>query len=238
MRAVTPTDRLLSLDLGSGATPAEGFVGIDLHCGNVPLPEYVDDWYDLPAGSVVPLDLFRTPWFPLPRDSVREVYCSHFVEHLPPPRWEHGRMVYPTEDWMTELWRVCCHNAKVTIIHPYLQTVRAFQDPTHTQFIPAQRWAYYDREWRQANGLDHPPYAHEVHFQAVDIRASLMNDSWELRSTEAQEQAATLYWNVNADLCVTLRVVKQDDDDPAVRTEQALDAAALTTLHDRWSTGA
>jgi predicted SAM-dependent methyltransferase len=56
----------LKLDLGCGQNPKEGFEGVDL--------------YGDKAKHRV--DLFKFPW-PFASDSVDEIHCSHFLEHVP-----------------------------------------------------------------------------------------------------------------------------------------------------------
>jgi len=166
--------RRLRLDLGSGPNPHPGFTGVDLHCD-------VD----------LRVDLRQLPWTWADR-SVSEVWCSHYVEH------QTGR------DWIyfvDELWRILKPGAKATIIHPNLKSERAFQDPTHLDFIPSSRWNYTNREWRKVNDLDHPPYP-TCDFE-FEVNA-MIAPGWETRSTEALQQAASLNWDVVFDLQVLL----------------------------------
>ena len=206
----TPTPGLsLRLDLGSGDHPAEGFIGVDNACGTTAPPErwpHRDYWRMVQPGDIVPIDLLSFPW-PIPDDSVEAVYTSHFVEHIP-AHLCHVDGNIRSLFWQ-EVFRVCRDRAQVVVVHPNLMSVRAFQDPTHVDFIPAQRWVYLDREWREANRLEHSPYPVGVHMVTVAVGQSLMDQSWELRAPEAQEQAARWYWNVIADLMVTLVVVKE-----------------------------
>lgn len=61
----TPT-RELKIDLACGQTPREGFEGADLLAPNVKYK----------------IDLLKFPW-PWESDSVDELHCSHFIEHIP-----------------------------------------------------------------------------------------------------------------------------------------------------------
>lgn len=166
--------RKVKLDLGCGPNPRKGFVGVDLYCG----PQHVD------------LTAFPWPWAD---ESVDEVWCSHFVEHLPRPMWCQ---------FVDELHRILRPGATAVIVHPHLQSVRAFQDPTHLDFIPAERWAYTSRQWRQANGLDHPPYP-SCDFD-FDVAASFDPAAIQGRSDDAIVQMTRGMWNVAVDLQVTL----------------------------------
>lgn len=172
----------LKLDLGSGPTPAKGFRGVDLFCG----PEHVD--------------LFSFPW-PWADGSVDEVNCSHFIEHMPAPHMTADGMVYPWVRFVDELHRILKPGAKATIVHPNLKSARAFQDPTHCDFIPPERWAYTQRWWRLENDLDHPPYP-TCDFD-VELGVSTAPE-WQMRSQEAAMQAAVYQWDVALDIQVIL----------------------------------
>jgi predicted SAM-dependent methyltransferase len=182
---------VVKLDLGSGPRPMRGFRGVDLHCGKTKADR---------------VDLFRFPW-PWADDSVDAINCSHFVEHMPPNHVDGDGVVrFPLVQFMDETYRVLKHGAQVHIVHPNLKSIRAFQDPTHNHFIPASTWLYANREWRQANNLDHPPYpsCHLVGGAAlVGIPESLA-----MRPAEVQEQFFTMYWESAADVEVLLTAVK------------------------------
>lgn len=165
--------RKLKLDLGCGLNPAKGFTGVDLYTGPVKV------------------DLFQFPW-PWESDSVDEVFCSHFVEHMPRGCWV---------PFVDELYRILKPGSKAFIVHPNLKSVRAFQDPTHQDFIPAERWLYTNKAWRQSEGLDHPPYP-TCDFE-YEIGAAFA-PGWEHRTPEAAFQAASMSWDVALDFQVTL----------------------------------
>lgn len=138
----------MKLDIACGQNKQPGFVGIDL------------------VGADLTHDLFTFPW-PIIDGAVSEVYCSHFVEHIP-----HWRPGWQKDGWWLfweEVARICEPGAPVTVVHPYLKSVRAFQDPTHTRFIPAESWQYLSLDWRKAQGLDH--YDTTAHFDTVRIRS-------------------------------------------------------------------
>lgn len=163
----------LRLDLGCGLKVKKGFVGVDLYVG----PKKID--------------LFEFPW-PWEDNSVDEINCEHFIEHMPRGLWV---------PFVDEMHRIMKPGAKATIVHPNLKSVRAFQDPTHQDFIPAERWYYANKDWRVNNGLDHPPYP-TCNFD-FDIGACF-GPGWEHRTPEAAMQAATVSWDVVLDLQVVL----------------------------------
>lgn len=130
------------LDLGCGENKREGFLGVDLY-----------------AATDFKVDLTKFPW-PFRDNSVEEVWCSHFFEHIP------GLTRIP---WMDELYRILInddgkgpdengivHGGTATIIVPYWSSARSIQDPSH-QWPPIaeQSFLYYNQAWRTANKLNH-----------------------------------------------------------------------------------
>ena len=96
---------LLKLDLGCGDNKREGFKGVDFV--KTEQTDYVHD-------------LFTFPW-PFKENSVEEVNCSHFFEHVP-------AKIRPR--FMDELFRVLVPGGKAIIVTPYHTSVRATQDFT------------------------------------------------------------------------------------------------------------
>ena len=159
---------------------------LDIACGDRKMPGFTG--IDLGADADIVWDLFRYPW-PIANGVVEEVYCSHFVEHIPHwrPNW-NGR-----EGWWLfweEVARVCRPDAQVLVIHPYLKSVRAFQDPTHERFIPESTWYYLDRQWREGQRLEH--YDTTADFEVVDVTAIHYEREGELPDLTRWDQAADL----------------------------------------------
>lgn len=171
------------LDIACGQAKAEGFTGIDL------------------AGDAdIVADLFEFPW-PIADGSVREARISHFVEHIP-----HDRPGWNRDGWWLfwdEVYRVTKPGAKITIIHPYVKSDRAFWDPTHVRFIHEITWYYLDAQWRKSQGLDHYPIGAD--FEVVLIDGTGVADGIATRAKEHQLFARQHYWNVVDDLKVTLK---------------------------------
>lgn len=121
---------LLKLDLGCGESAKEGFTGVDL--------------YALSANEK--LDLMKFPW-PWLQETVSEVYCSHFLEHVP------GKL---RPQFMDELWRVLVPEGVATIIVPYWSSARSIQDPTHEwPPLAESSFFYFNKKWREDNKLGH-----------------------------------------------------------------------------------
>ena len=133
----------IRLDLGSGASPREGFQGVDV-APNLP--------------GVLQFDLRQFPW-PWPDGSVDEIWSSHFVEHLTGE--ERIR-------FMVECYRVLKPNGKLTIVAPHWQSYRAYMDPTH-KFPPLteRSMLYFDADWRRDRDIEKTYAACACHFKGT-----------------------------------------------------------------------
>jgi hypothetical protein len=180
LKAVAPAVPL-RLDLGCGKAKQAGWTGVDA---------LKLDGVDIVA------DL-RKKW-PWASDSVDEVRCSHFLEHLTGPERVH---------FANELCRVLRKGAKATIAAPHWTHDCAYGDPTH-QWPPLSGWTflYWNKEWRKAQAphadADHAPGMLSCDFDYV-IAGSW--DGWlEPRNMEFRTFAMQRYVNSTRDLIVTL----------------------------------
>ena len=98
----------LKLELGSGGNKMDGFFSVDL----LPIPGV-----DIVANLNEALDL-------IPDDSVSEIYSRHTFEH-----------VEEFLSLLSEINRICSHDAKLKIIVPHFSNPYAFSDPTHGRFF-------------------------------------------------------------------------------------------------------
>jgi ubiquinone/menaquinone biosynthesis C-methylase UbiE len=145
---------LIKLDLGCGKNKQAGFLGIDRREF-----EGVDGVVDLTKPGKWEFNAyFMDKHFPLqegdpdedvltlPDNSVEEVHCSHFLEHL---------TGLQRVQFMNELWRVLIPNGKAKIITPHWCSSRAYGDFTH-QWPPVGEmyWWYLSKEWRATNAPD------------------------------------------------------------------------------------
>lgn len=163
----------LKLDIACGQNKAPDFFGID-----IAKADGVDMVYDLE----------KFPW-PIPKESVDMAVCNHYVEH--------------TKDiikFMEEVYRILKPGAQIIIRAPYYNSVRAWQDPTHTRVISEATFLYYNKGWREQNKLDHYPIKCDFDFS---FGYDFMPD-WAMRSEEAKAFAARHYTNVIADIQVVL----------------------------------
>jgi len=132
----------------------------------------------------------RQPW-QWESDTVDEVHCSHFLEHLTGQERIH---------FFNELYRVMKKGAKGQIIVPSWKSSRAYGDVTH-QWPPVVEmfWYYLDRKWRDANA-PHVPL--ECDFDATWGYA--IQHPWNLKTQEAQAFAINHYHEVTADMIATV----------------------------------
>ena len=163
----------IKLDLGCGQVPKEGFIGVDVRA--------------LDKVSVVH-DLTQHPW-PWTDESVTEVHCSHFIEHVP-----------NLTPFMEELWRILIPNGTATVIAPYYNNVRCWQDPTHLQAISENSFLYFNKGWRVQNQLEHYGITCDFDFGY----GFAWTPEWAARSDEARAFAQRHYTNVINDIHVYL----------------------------------
>ena len=164
----------MKLNLGAGKQKMEGFLNVDSIAF-----EGVDIVHDL-----------REKW-PWEDESVEEVHCSHFVEHLTNVERIH---------FWNELGRVLKKGASARIITPHWSNSCAYGDPTH-QWPPMSEWAVYylNKAWRDVNA-PHVPINCDFDF--------VVGGGWEpwleTRNMETKMFAMGKYINSYRDLIVTL----------------------------------
>jgi ubiquinone/menaquinone biosynthesis C-methylase UbiE len=169
----------MKLDIGCGQRKQSGFKGVDI----VPGPGVDFVW-----------DLEKYPWEPFKDNSIEEIHCAHYVEH-----------VSDLFKFMDEIWRICENDAKVTFISPYYASKRAWADPTHKQAISDFTWLYYNKGWRESQKLDHYPV--KCNF-VIESTVLFLNPPWDKKTEEARQFAIQHYLNVVSDIVAVLRAVK------------------------------
>jgi hypothetical protein len=205
VEAAAPTS--IKLDLGCGQNPREGFEGVDL--------------YGDKAKHKV--DLFKFPW-PFADNSIEEINCSHFLEHIPAreveprdlieePRGPSGFCASPAyaavnlvgQDmlfaFMDECYRILKPECWMNVVVPSGRSNRAFWDPTHRRFFMQETFLYFSREWRKSQALDH--YRVACNF-GVDVNHSMPQEEG-LRHPDAQAQRFLMNWNVTVDWIARLK---------------------------------
>lgn len=173
---VPPTDRPFKLDLGCGNNKVEGHFGVDIAKTD--------------AADLV-WDLKVTPW-PIPSDTVDEIVCNHFFEHLTGAE----RIKF-----MDEVYRILKDGSKITIVVPYWSSMRAIQDPTH-QWPPLceASFVYFNREWREMNKLEH----YDIHCDFDYSYGYAFDSDLTVRNLEWQQFAVKHYLQSVNDMQVVL----------------------------------
>ena len=163
----------MRLDLGCGKNKKEGFHGVD----SIPF-EGVDTVMDLTG-----------PW-PWEDDSVEEVHCSHFIEHLAWP----DRVKF-----FNELYRVMKKDAKAAIILPHWASSRYYGDPTHKEPFSEFAFYYLSKKWRDDNA---PHVGYTCDFQAT--WGYSLNPALVSRNQEFQQHAMSWFKEAVTDIHATL----------------------------------
>jgi hypothetical protein len=184
---------VLKLSLACGDNKPEGFLGVDI--AKTDSADYVQD-------------LLQFPWKQFADNSVDEIECSHFVEHIP-----HGDGYHdPFLQFFDEIYRILKPAefdpanpniplkgfARITC--PYYSSMRAWQDPTHQRAISEASFLYLNKQWRVDNKLDHYDVSCDFDFSY----GYLLSPDWVNRSQDAQAFAIRHYNNVVSDIQVQL----------------------------------
>lgn len=182
---IAKVEQPLKLDLGCGQSPKEGFEGVDI------------------GGDVAKYkqDLLKFPW-QWEASSVDELHTSHFIEHIPMGVDDTGKDLFFA--FFDECHRILKPKGTMTVIWPALQSVRAFQDPTHRRFIPAESMLYLSAEWRKLNKLDH--YRVSCDF-AVNVNPTVQQAEALRHPTVGSNRMREL-WNVAVDFHAVLTALK------------------------------
>jgi hypothetical protein len=182
----------LKLSLACGQNKPEKFKGVDI--AKTKDADYVQD-------------LLKFPW-QFEDNSVDEIECSHFVEHIP-----HGDGYNdPFFRFFDEIHRILKPAefdpdnpnipikgfAKITC--PYYSSMRCWQDPTHQRAISEASFMYLNKQWREDNKLDHYPVKCDFDFSY----AYSVDQQWAQRNIETQQFAIKNYNNSVTDILVTL----------------------------------
>lgn len=183
----------IKLSLACGGNKPEGFKGVDIT--KTKDTNYV-------------LDLLTFPWHEFADNSVDEIECSNFVEHIPHGDAQHDlffqffdeihRILKPAEFDPANPNIAVKGFARITA--PYYSSMRAWQDPTHQRAISEASFLYLNKQWRIDNKLDHYPVACDFDFSYGYV----ITPEWQNRSQEAQTFAVQHYLNVVSDIQVLL----------------------------------
>lgn len=119
----------MKLNLGCGAHKIEGYLNVDKY----PPADFIFDLEELviPLSSESEFGKRLFPYFlkwPWEDDSIDEVVFHHSLEHM-------GETVAGFKHIIQELYRVCKHDAIITINVPHPRHDNFINDPTHVRII-------------------------------------------------------------------------------------------------------
>lgn len=171
---------MVKIDLACGDRKKEGYIGVDIE--------------ETPSVDIVH-DLTKYPW-PFEDNSVDEVHCSHYIEHIPHDINNENDRRDGFIQFMDEVHRILKPGGKAVFIAPYYTSMRAYGDPTHRRYIADWSFYYFNKEWLDANKLTH--YNIKSDFDIV-FSYFLTNDMT-LKSEEVRKKAFTHDWNVINDI--------------------------------------
>lgn len=183
------------LDLGSGPRPAEGFKGVDI------VPGVTDYCFALDDGK---------RW-PFPDNSVEKLRANHFIEHIQacdvwvPVSESENRRQDALLWFFSEAYRIAKPGATFELQWPALQSIRAFQDPTHRRFIPSNTLVYLDKDGRKAMGLEH--YNVQCDWVAENVQ-DIYPIIFSTKDPEVLRSMMSERWNIAIDHKATLRARK------------------------------
>jgi SAM-dependent methyltransferase len=196
----TPVEvKPLRLDFGCGTNKhveaGKEFTGVD----SLPFPG-VDIVLDLTAkeSSVQNADFSVTHTYkawPWADESVDEIHCSHFLEHLDGPERIH---------FCNEVYRILKPGAQCRIIVPHWNSCRAYGDLTH-KWPPISEffWYYLDVNWRSVNAPHNVDY--KCHFNCG--WGYSLNQALLVRNTEYQNFALANFKEAAQDTICTMTKV-------------------------------
>jgi SAM-dependent methyltransferase len=199
----------LRLDLGCGPKKCEGFFGIDRRrfpgvdgVTDLTKKRWIFDQSQIGGVTLVPASLDGVSGFELPNDSVSEVHCSHFLEHL-----EHNQAKPERVRFMNELWRVLIPGGQAKIITPHWASNRAYGDFTHADKPVSEMFYYYlNKSWRKTNAPDNDiefnPDGYTCDFDFELART--LNPDLNEKDKESMDFAANWYKDAVMDLHATL----------------------------------
>lgn len=162
----------MKIDIGCGKNCQEGFEGIDaLDFGQ----KHV---HDIREG------------IPFEDNSVEEVHCSHFIEHLTWPE---------RVNFINELYRVMQDGSKCTLILPHWCSCRYYGDPTHKEPMSEFAFYYLSKAWRVDNA---PHVGYTCDFEVT--WGYSMNPVIHTRNQEYQQYAMSNFKEAITDIHATL----------------------------------
>lgn len=197
--ASTEQKKPLKLDLGCGGKKInEEFTGVDIRPFNgvdVVL-NLVEKEANLSNENVSVVELHYTKHifkkWPWEDNSVDEIFCSHFIEHLTPEERVH---------FVNEAWRVMKKDATMRLIAPHWCSTRAYGDLEHQWPPICEMWLFYlSKQWRDQEA-PHSDY-YNCNFSAGYGYA--MRQDLHVRNEEYKQMALQNWKETAQDIIATL----------------------------------
>lgn len=164
----TKQEKVIKLDIGCGKNKVSpDFIGVDQYAMN---------------GVDVVCDLTKT-WM-WDDNSVDEIHCSHFLEHL-----TNNENKYERIHFFNEMYRVLKVGGKVTLIFPHWCSNRYYGDPTHREPFSEMGFYYLNKEWR----MQEAPHT-DIEFNANGYKCNL-SASWGYTTNPALQNRNEEYKN-------------------------------------------
>lgn len=219
---VAPSRTEVRLDLGCGQHPRDGFEGVDLYSTQAkhkidlfkfPFP-WVDNSVDelhsshflehLPAREVEERDLDRSNRMmreELVDATTGRIISARNFDRIDPERFIGQDFLFA---FMDECWRVIKPGGTMLVIVPNARSDRGFQDPTHRRFFVPTTFAYFSKDWRVSQGLDH----YRVRCDWGSSIVPIILKEYELLHPQAQQRRFNHEWNTVLDWHATLTAKK------------------------------
>src|SRR3990167_8609555 len=144
-------------------------------------------------------------WDSLDTDSVDQVKCEHFIEHIP------HELRHTDKDgliwFMEQLYRVCRDQATLEFAFPHFQGSWAYGDPTHCRFVQTMTLRYFDR--MQTENGPMPDYNINCDFEIIEANMKVVGlPDADKMSPEVLQERVNREWNIVFEERVILKAHK------------------------------
>lgn len=176
-------------------------IKLDIGCGgNKISPEHIGiDQYKMKGVDVV-CNVGKDK-LPFKDNSVDEIHCAHFIEHLTNFNGKFERVHF-----FNEVYRVLKKGAKATLIFPHWCSNRYYGDPTHCEPFSEMGFYYLSKDWRESQA-PHSDKKWNKNGYSCDFEATWgynLRQDLLARNQEFQQNAIANYKEAAQDIIATL----------------------------------